>query len=95
MCMDQLEQILQHKMKSGKACDIYHLTVEHVRHCGSDAKQSILLFINRILLDNYYMSCPLIKLGLGTAVYIWKNKITSLTSSYRRITVSPILGAIR
>ena len=94
MSTDQLEHILQHKLKSGKACDIYHLTVEHVRHCGTEAKQSILLFINRILLDIYYMSCPQIKLGLGTAVYKGRNKVTSLSSSYRRITVSPILGAI-
>ena len=94
MNMSQLEHILQKKMKSGKACDIYHLTVEHVRHCGLEAKQTILLFINRILLDIYYMSCPQIKLGLGTAVYKGRNKVTSLSSSYRRITVSPILGAI-
>ena len=81
-------------MKPGKACDIYHLTVEHIRHCGSIAKTSILVLINRILADIYYLSCPEFKLGLGTAVYKGKNKSVSKSSSFRRITVSPILGAI-
>ena len=94
MSMQQLDRILNTKMKSGKACDIYQLTVEHLRHCGSKAKQSILLFINRILLNIYYLSCQQIKLGLGTAIFKAKNKPVCLSSSYRRITVTPILGAI-
>ena len=94
MTMEHLDHILQKQMKPGKACDIYHLTVEHLRHCGYNAKTSILVLINRILSNIYFLSCPELKLGLGTAVYKAKNKPASKSSSYRRITVSPILGAI-
>ena len=94
MTMNDLDHILHKRMKSGKACDIYHLTVEHIRHCGHTAKTYILVLINRILSDIFYLSCPEIKLGLGTAVYKSKNKPISKSSSYRRITVSPILGAL-
>ena len=90
----QLEQILTTKMKSGKSCDIYHLTVEHLRHCGHVAKLSLLSLVNRILSDIYYLTCPQAKLGLGTAVYKGKNKSLTKSNSYRRITVSPIIGAL-
>ena len=94
MTLAQLNKILNTKMKAGKACDIYHLTVEHLRNCGVDAKLHILNFINRILDNIYFMSCQQLKLGLGTAIFKGKNKSASLSSSYRRITVTPILGAI-
>ena len=81
-------------MKAGKACDVYHLTVEHLRHCGSQAQQQILSYINRILKNIYYLSCPQIKLGLGTPIYKAKKKPLAMSSSHRRITVSPVLGAI-
>ena len=80
-------------MKAGKACDIYQVTVEHLRHCGDQAKQQILNLINRILHDIYYLSCPQIKLGLGTPIQK-KQKPLSKSNSYRRITVTPIIGAI-
>ena len=94
MEISQLDQILFTKMKPGKACDIYHLTVEHLRHCGLEAKLCILELINRILQNIFFLTCPQIKLGLGTAVFKGKNKPSSKSSSYRRITVSPILDAI-
>ena len=81
-------------MKSGKACDVYQLTVEHLRHSGTVALKCILEFINRILDNIYYLSCPQIKLGLGTAIHKGKKKPLARSNSYRRITVSPILGAI-
>ena len=94
MNMTQLNIILHKKMKSGKSCDIYQLTVEHLRNCGDKAKQCILDFINRILTNIYYLSCRQIKLGLATPIYKKKNKPIALSSSYRRITVTPIVGAI-
>lgn len=81
-------------MKPGKSCDIYHLTVEHIQHCGPQAKTHLLHHINRILADIYYLTCPQVKLGLGTSLYKGKNKPFTKSNSYRRITVSPITGAI-
>ena len=94
MTIADLNRILDKKMKSGKACDIYQLTVEHLRNCGDKAKQCILALVNRILLNIYFLSCQQIKLGLGTAIYKSKNKPVDKSSSYRRVTVTPILGAI-
>ena len=77
-----MTHILNSKMKAGKACDIYHLTVEHLRHCGSQAQQKILNYNNRILNYIYYLSCPHIKLGLGTPIYKAKKKPLAMSSSY-------------
>ena len=62
MTISQLNHILSHKMKPGKACDIYHLTVEHLRHCGPEAKLSVLELINRVLQDIFFLAGPQIKL---------------------------------
>ena len=94
MTITQLNRILSTKMKPGKACDVYQLTVEHLRHCGDQAKLHILAYINSILQNIYYLSCPQIKLGLGTAIHKGKKKSFSRSSSYRRITVTPIIGAL-
>ena len=94
MNFSQLDHILHSKMKPGKACDIYQLTVEHLRHCGPLAKQHILDLINRILRDIYFLTCPQIKLGLGASLHKGKNKPITKSNSYRRITVTPIIGAI-
>ena len=94
MTLSDLNHILHKRMKLGKACDIYQVTVEHLRHCGDVTKLHILDLINRILEDIYYLSCPQIKLGIGTAIHKSKNKPASRSNSYRRITVTPIIGAI-
>lgn len=94
MTLSQLNHILHVKMKPGKACDVYQVTVEHLRHCGDQAKLHLLTLINRILNDLHYLSCPQIKLGVGSAVFKGKKKPISKSSSYRRVTVTPIIGAI-
>ena len=81
-------------MKLGKACDFYHLTVEHLRYCGSVAKESLLVLINRILSNIYFLSCPQLKIGLGTAIHKGRGKPADKSSSFRRITVTPLIGAI-
>jgi hypothetical protein len=53
-----VEHILSHKMKPGKACNIYHLTVKHLRHCGPEAKLSVLELINRVLQDIFFLAWP-------------------------------------
>jgi hypothetical protein len=52
-----LETILSTKMKAGKSCDFYQVTVEHLRYCVQDAKQQVLNLLNRILGDIYYLIC--------------------------------------
>ena len=94
MKLEDLEKIINTEMKNGKAPDIYKLTSEHLKHCGIVAKRVILRLINSILSDIYYLSCPQVKAGLGTAVFKGKKKSPFLSSSYRRITVTPQVGSI-
>ena len=94
MTLADLNHILRTKMKPGKACDVYQVTVEHLRYCGEQSKLHILDLVNRILDNMYYLSCPQIKLGLGSAVFKGKKKPISRSNSYRRITVTPIIGAL-
>ena len=94
MTMSQLEEILSRKMKRGKSCDIYHLTVEHLQNCGPLAKLSILNLINSIIHEIYYLSCSQLKSGLGIPVHKGKNKPLNKSEMYRRITVTPLIGSI-
>ena len=94
MKYEDLEKIINKEMKKGKACDIYRLTTEHLKHAGEKAKLVILNLINDIIGNIYYLSCSQVKAGLGTAVYKGRKKPVSLSSSYRRITVTPQIGSI-
>ena len=47
MSLSQLNHILHSKMKLGKSCEFYRLTVEHLWNYGSQAKQLLLDLINR------------------------------------------------
>ena len=94
MKMNDLERIVEQEMKNGKACDVYKLTAEHLKNCGKEAKQLILNLINDIIDNIYYLTCPQVKMGLGTAVFKGKRKPKFQSSSYRRITVTPQIGSI-
>ena len=94
MKLEDLDKIINSEMKNGKACDVYKLTAEHLKQCGIGAKYVILRLINAILGEIYYLSCPQVKAGLGTAVHKGKKKTLNLSSSYRRITVTPQMGSI-
>ena len=58
MKFEDLEKILCKEMKLKKACDIYKLTVEHLRYCGYQAKLVILKLLNNIIKSIYYLTCP-------------------------------------
>ena len=94
MKLENLEDILNKEMKLRKACDIYKLTVEHLRYAGAGAKLIILKLLNDIIKNIYYLTCPQIKKGLSTAIFKGKKKPLSESSSYRRITVTPCIGSI-
>ena len=94
MTMSNFEDIIHKKMKPGKACDLYHLTVEHIREAGQLAKQCILKLLNNIISDIYLLTCPQVKIGLASSLHKGKLKPADKSSSYRRITVTPVFGNI-
>ena len=51
MKIGDLNRIIDTEMKRGKACDIYKLTAEHLKFCGSESRLVILNLIN-------VMACP-------------------------------------
>jgi hypothetical protein len=94
MTMEDFENIIYKKMKPNKACDVYQLTVEHIREAGPVAKQCMLDLLNSILANIYFLTCPQIKTGLASSIHKGKNKPLDKSSSYRRITVTPHIGSI-
>ena len=94
MELSDLDGIIDKEMKTGKACDIYKLTAEHLKHAGYGARTAILGLVNDIIRNMKSLACPQIKAGLGTAAFKGKKKTISQASSYRRITVVPQLGSI-
>ena len=57
MTLSTFEDIIYKRMKRGKACDVYHLTVEHLQNCGMKAKLVILDLVNNILDQINYLTC--------------------------------------
>ena len=53
MSKEAFRKIVYSEMKLGKACDVYHLTVEHIRECGEIAQECIRRLINMII-NNIY-----------------------------------------
>ena len=70
------------------------LTVEHLRHAGDNARLHILNLMNDLINDIYYLTCPQVKKGLSSVIFKGKLKSKTISSSYRRITVTPQLGGI-
>ena len=93
MKMSELEAIVA-SLKLGKACDFYQMTAEHLKHCGSEALSYILKLINNLIEHIYFLTCPQVKIGLGSALHKGKKKPITLSKSYRRITVTPVIGSI-
>ena len=93
MTKADLDSIIKN-MKLGKACDFYKMTAEHLKNCGTEAQTEVLNLINRIINDIYFLTCPQIKIGLGTNLHKGRKKPKSKSKSYRRITVTPLIGSI-
>ena len=94
MSRESFLEIINQKMKLGKACDAYTLTVEHIRECGEVAQECIRKLINLIIKNIYYLTCSQVKVGLGSCIFKGKKKPVELSNSYRRVTVTPQLGGI-
>ena len=47
----QLKHIIIKKLKPNKACDVFKLTVEHLRYAGDEALLIILQLLNNIILN--------------------------------------------
>ena len=74
MQLSDLKDILFKRLKLKKACDVYKLTVEHLRYCGDEALTHILHLLNSIIEHFNYLSSPQLNTSLTSIVYTRKDK---------------------
>ena len=86
-----LYDIIFKKLKCNKACDIYKLTTEHLRHAGDEVLSLLCIFINRVLDDLNYLSAPEFKVALASVIFKGKLKPKNHHKSYRLVRVFPLI----
>ena len=70
MQLSDMKDILFNRLKLNKACDIYKLTVEHLRYCGDETLCLILQLLNLIIDNLNYLSSPQLNTSLTSVVCI-------------------------
>ena len=94
MELGDLKNILFKKLKLGKACDVYMLTVEHLRHSG-DTTLNLLVDLLNLIIDNLnYLSSPQVNTSITSIIHKGKDKPTTHHKSYRQCRVSVLIGRI-
>ena len=94
MKLNQLKEIIFKKLKLKKACDIFKLTVEHLRYCGDNTLQLILQLLNAIIEHLNYLSSPQLNTAVATVIHKGKGKSTYTYKSYRQVRVTPLIGRL-
>ena len=92
MTLQDLKNIIFRKLKLNKACDIYKLTVEHLRYAGDEALQLIVLLLNSIIENINYLSSAQLNTALASIVFKGKNRVNTHHKSFRQVRVTPLLG---
>ena len=92
MTLTNLKAILFKKLKINKACDIFMLTVEHLRYAGDKSLVQILSLLNAIIDNINYLSSTQLNTAIASIVYKGKGKSIYHHKSYRQVRVSPLIG---
>ena len=94
MTLTNLKDILFKKLKLGKACDVFHLSVEHLRYCGEETLIQILRLLNLIIDNISYLSEPQLNTAVASVIFKGKAKPVTQHKSYRLVRVTPLLGRL-
>ena len=94
MELSDLKDIIFGRLKLNKACDVYKLTVEHLRYCGDETLMLILFLLNSIIDNLNYLSSPQLNTSLTSIVYKGKNKPVHHHKSHRQVRVTPLIGRL-
>ena len=94
MNLAQLKCILFKKLKLNKACDVFKLTVEHLRNAGDESLAIILNLLNNIIKNIKVLSSPQLNTSVATVVHKRKGKPVFHHKSHRLVRVTPLLGRI-
>ena len=75
MRLIDLKDIIFKTLKLNKACDIFKLTVEHLRNCGDRTLTLILQLLNLIIEHLNYLSSPQLNTAVATIIHKGKGKV--------------------
>ena len=92
--LPQLKDIIHKKLKPNKACDIFQLTVEHLRNDGDDTLTTLVKIINLIIDNINCISAVQLNTSIATLLYKGKGKAVSHHKSYRLVRVTPLIGRL-
>ena len=73
MNLSNLKDIIFKRLKLNKACDIFKLTVEHLRYAGDQNLNYILRLLNMIIDHLNYLSSPQLNTAVATIVHKGKS----------------------
>ena len=92
MNIQNLKDILFKRLKLNKACDIYKLSVEHLRYAGEETLNSVVCLLNKIIDNINHLSSTQLNTTVTSIIHKAKNKPLNHHKSYRQVRVSPLLG---
>ena len=92
MNLEKLKHILFKKLKLNKACDVFKLTVEHLRHAGDGTLLLIMKLINSIIENINVLSSPQLNTSVASVVYKGKGKPIFNHKSHRLVRVTPLFA---
>ena len=94
MKMENLKEILFRRLKLGKACDIYKLTVEHLRNAGDECLECVLALINKIISNLNYLSSKQLNTSIASIIHKGKDKPVTHHKLYRQVRVTVLFAPI-
>ena len=94
MNLTQLKHIIFQKLKLNKACDVFKLTVEHLRYAGDGTLHIILKLLNSIIDNINFLSSPQLNTSVASVVHKAKGKPITHHKSYRLVRVTPLFSRL-
>ena len=94
MDLEKLKYILFKKLKINKACDVFKLTVEHLRHVGDDNLLLVLQLLNSIIDNINCLSSPQLNTSVTSVIYKGKGKPIYSHKSHRLVRVTPLFARL-
>ena len=94
MTIECLKDILFRKLKLGKACDIYKLTVEHLRYAGDETLSCVVTLLNEIIKHINYLSSEQLNTSIASIIHKGKDKPITHHKSYRQVRVTVLFGRL-
>ena len=92
--LEKLKEIVHKKLKKNKACDLYQITPEHLKHAGDATLELLCVFINRVLKNLEVLKAPEFKMSIASVIHKGKNKPKNHHKSYRLVRICPMVGRI-